>query len=150
MTTKFTDYVRHDGQITTINELDKQGLIEYEVCDNFYSSRTASGKTTKHFANIKGTTLGWEISKTNYLVRTGQKDKIMKPEKLITADNLEITNDAIKAFNNKILLLANDNWNKSKNHGTLEENRFLRLVARYYGSIEKLNTEDIKRYIEKK
>ena len=74
----------------------------------------------------------------------------MKPEKLITADNLEITNDAIKAFNNKILLLANDNWNKSKNHGTLEENRFLRLVARYYGSIEKLNTEDIKRYIEKK
>ena len=80
--------------------------------------------------------------------RTGQKDKIGKAEKLITVSGLEITRDAINAFNRKQMLLANDNWNKAQKMGTLEENRYLRLVARDYG-VDKLTAEDIRRYIEK-
>lgn len=148
MPVKMTDKVRHDNQITTIDELDQQGLIEFKEYDNFYSSRTVSGQVKKYFANIKGTETGWEISKTTYLSRTGQKDKIGKAEKLITVSGLEITRDAINAFNRKQMLLANDNWNKAQKMGTLEENRYLRLVARDYG-VDKLTAEDIRRYIEK-
>ena len=147
MPVKLTDKVRYNGEITTIQELESQGLIEYEKCDNMYSSRTASGVCTKYFANIKGTTSGWEINKTAYLSRTGQKEKIGKIEKLITIDDMEITKNAINAFNRKMNLLANDNWNIANHMGTLEEHRYLRIVAHYYG-VEKLNSEDVRRYIE--
>ena len=148
MPVKLTDKVRHDNQITTIAELDSQGLIEYKQEENFYSKRTASGITTKYFANIKGTDLGWEISKTAYLSRTGQKDKIGKAEKLITTEGMEITKQAINTFNRNRELSFNDNWNKVNGLGTMAENRYLRTVARYY-YVDRLTAEDVKRYIER-
>lgn len=148
MTVKLTDKVRHDGEITTIQDLDSNGLIEYKQEDNMYSSRTASGICTKYFANIKGTDSGWEINKTAYLSRTGQKDKIGKTEKIITAEGMEITKNAINTFNRKSELMFNDNWNVAKGMGTLKENRYLRSAAREYG-VDKLTSEDVRRYIER-
>lgn len=148
MPVKMTDKVRHEGEILTLDEMDQRGLLEFVKYDNYYSNRTASGRVTKYFANVKGTDSGWEISKTNYLVRTGQKDKIGKAEKLITVDGMEITKNAINSFNLKIIPSANDNWNKAKNQGTLAENRYLRTVAHYYG-VDKLTAEDVRRYIER-
>lgn len=145
---KINDKVRYNGRITTIEELDKEGLIEYEECNNFYSSRTASGTTTKYFANIKEDGTGWEIGKTAYLSRTGQKDKIGKRAKLINSEGLEITKDAINTFNYGRYPLANDHWNIANHLGTLAEHRYLKTIANYY-SVSKLSNEDIKRYIEK-
>lgn len=145
---KINDKVRYNGRITTIEELDKEGLIEYEECNNFYSSRTASGTTTKYFANIKEAGTGWEIGKTAYLSRTGQKDKIGKRAKLINSEGLEITKDAINTFNYGRYPLANDHWNQANHLGTMAEHRYLKTIANYY-QINKLTNEDIKRYIEK-
>jgi hypothetical protein len=67
MVTRIKDLVRNEGEITTIEELDKKGLIEYREEENFLSR----GKLmTKYFADIKGTTEGWEIGKLAYLSRT--------------------------------------------------------------------------------
>ena len=148
MLVKLTDKVRYDNQVITIAELDSQGLIEYKQEENFYSKRTASGTTTKYFANIKGTGSGWEISKTAYLSRTGQKDKIGKAEKLITAEGIEITKQAINTFNRNRELSFNDNWNEANGLGTMTENRYLRTIARYY-YVDRLTAEDVKRYIER-
>lgn len=145
---KMNDKVRYNGKITTIEELDKEGLIEYEECNNYYSRRSASGTTTKYFANIKEDGTGWEIGKTAYLSRTGQKDKIGKREKLINGEGLEITKDSINTFNRGKYPLANDNWNIANHLGTLAEHRYLRTIANYY-SVNKLSQEDIKRYIER-
>lgn len=71
MTVKLNDRVNHDGRITTIDQLDKEGLVEFEKVDNFCSRRTKTGMTTKYFANIKGTKSGWEIGKIAYLSRIG-------------------------------------------------------------------------------
>jgi hypothetical protein len=148
MAVKLTDKVRYNGEITTIQDLDSQGLIEYEKCDNMYSNRTASGVCTKYFANIKEDESGWEINKTAYLSRTGQKDKIGKVEKFITVEGLEITQNAIKSFNMGIFPSFNDNWNIAQHQGTIKENRYLREVAHYYG-VDKLNSEDVRRFIER-
>ncbi len=148
MATKLTDKVRYNNEVTTIQELDSKGLIEYEKCDNFHSSRTASGLCTKYFANIKGTDWEWEINKTAYLSKTGQKDKIGKVEKLITVDGLEISKDSINAFNKKMDIKANDHWNIAYHRGTLEERRYLMIVANHYG-VKKLTSEDVRRYIER-
>lgn len=72
MVTRMKDLVRNDGEITTIEELDKRGLIEYHKAENFLSR----GKiVTKYFANIKALTVGdtsegWEIGKTAFQSRT--------------------------------------------------------------------------------
>jgi hypothetical protein len=67
MVTRIKDLVRNDGEITTIEELDKKGLIEYHEARNFLSR----GKVmTKYFADIKGTRDGWEIGKLAFLSRT--------------------------------------------------------------------------------
>ena len=71
MNVKLNDRVNHNGKITTIDQLDKEGLIEFEKVDNFCSRRTKTGMTTKYFANIKGTKSGWEIGNMAYLSRTG-------------------------------------------------------------------------------
>jgi hypothetical protein len=71
MVVKIKDLVRNEGEITTIEELDKEGLIEYPEVKNFLNR----GKVmTKYFANIKGTKEGWEIGKLAYFNRTKQKD----------------------------------------------------------------------------
>ena len=67
---KLDDLVNHDGRITTIDQLDQDGLIVYEQVDNFGSKRTKSGLTTKYFATIKNTKSGWEIGKKAYLSKT--------------------------------------------------------------------------------
>ena len=68
MVVKLKDPVRHNGEITTIDELDRRGLIEFHKAENFYSPR-AKKLTTKYFADIKGTTEGWEIGKLAYQSR---------------------------------------------------------------------------------
>jgi len=68
MVVRMKDRVRNDGEITTIAQLDKEGKIEYTKVENFLSH----GKT-KYFADIKGTTEGWEIGKLAYLSRRGSK-----------------------------------------------------------------------------
>jgi len=146
---KINDKIRYNSRITTLEELDKEGLIEYEECNNYYSRRTASGVTTKYFANLKeDNSIGWEIGKTAYLSRTGQKDKIGKRAKLINSEGLEITKDAINTFNYGRYPLANDHWNTANHLGTLAEHRYLKTVANYY-HVNKLFNEDIKRYIER-
>ena len=148
MNVKMTDKVRYNEEITTIPELDTRGLIEFKQEENIYSKRTASGVCTKYFASLKDESGCWEISKTTYLSRTGQKDKIGKPEKIITIDGMEITKNAIDAFNRKSSLMGNDNWNIAKGLGTNKENRYLRTVSRYYGT-DKLTKEDVGRYVER-
>lgn len=70
MVVRIKDLVRNEGEITTIDELGKKGLIEYKEVKNFLNR----GKvTTKYFADIKGTSEGWEIGKLAYLSRTKQK-----------------------------------------------------------------------------
>jgi len=149
MIAKMTDKVRYNEGITTIPELDALGLIEFKQEDNIYSKRTASGVCTKYFASLKDSGGCWEISKTSYLSRTGQKEKIGKVEKLINSEGLEITKEAISTYNRRSCSLGgNDNWNIANGLGTNKENRYLKSVARYYG-VDKLTKEDIKRYIER-
>ena len=69
MVVKIKDPVRHEGEVTTIGDLDKRGLIEYKEVKNFWSGRKL---TTKYFADIKGTKEGWEINKLAYLSRMGK------------------------------------------------------------------------------
>lgn len=67
MVVRIKDLVRNEGEITTIEELDDHGVIEYREVKSFLSR----GKTmTKYFADIKGTTEGWEIGKLAFLSRT--------------------------------------------------------------------------------
>lgn len=70
MVVRIKDLVRNEGEITTIEALDARGLIEYHEVKNFWSGRKV---TTKYFADIKGTTEGWEIGKLAFLSRTKQK-----------------------------------------------------------------------------
>jgi hypothetical protein len=67
MTTKLTDLVRNEGEITTIEELDARGLITYKEVKNFQTKRSVG---TKYFAEIRETKEGWEIGKLAYLSRT--------------------------------------------------------------------------------
>lgn len=70
MVVRIKDLVCNEGEITTIEELDARGLIEYKEVKNFLNR----GKSmTKYFADIKGTMEGWEIGKLAYLSRTKQK-----------------------------------------------------------------------------
>ncbi len=146
---KINDKVRANGIVTTIEELDQSGKIKYEMCDNYHSSRTASGLTTKYFANLEDGS-GWEISKSAYLSRTGQKDKIMKVEKLITSEGLEITKHAIDSYNRNNNLSANEHCNTRDKLGTWEERQALNVIARSYGLHrgDKLTSEDVRRYID--
>ena len=64
--TRMKDLVRHGDEITTIDKLDKRGLIEFKKATHFYNRKGAV-----YFADIKGTTDGWEIGKMAYLSRTG-------------------------------------------------------------------------------
>ena len=69
---KMSDLVRMpDGKVGTIAEFADKGLIEFKEEKN-WSNR---GKT-KYFADIKGTTSGWEIRKTAYLSRTGKNAEL--------------------------------------------------------------------------
>jgi len=65
--TRVKDPIRHDGEITTIDELDNHGMIEFKKVDHFYKRKGAV-----YFADIKGTTDGWEIGKMAYISRTRQ------------------------------------------------------------------------------
>ena len=70
MKIKLSDLVRYNNEITTINELDKKGLIQYTQIDSFQTKR---GITIKYFADIKEDGQGWEISKLAYLSKTKQE-----------------------------------------------------------------------------
>ena len=70
MIVKMKDPVRNEGEITTIDELDKRGLIDFKEVKNFWGGRKHS---MKYFADIKGTMEGWEIGKLAYLSRTGRE-----------------------------------------------------------------------------
>ena len=77
MVTGLNDPVNYHGTITTINELDKLGLITYKMVENFHTKR---GVFTKYFADIKNDNpdimSGYEIGKFAYLSKTGQKIEI--------------------------------------------------------------------------
>lgn len=75
MTTKLNEPVRTpDGEVTTINELAEAGRITFNVSHNFYTRR--GGPYTKYFADLDGTTAGWEIGKLAYLSATKQKVEV--------------------------------------------------------------------------
>lgn len=63
--TRLKDIVRNDGEVITIDELDKRGMIEFKKVERFQNR-----KNTAYFADIKGTSEGWEISRMAYLSRT--------------------------------------------------------------------------------
>lgn len=70
MTTKLSDLVRHPatGEVTTIAALADRGEIEFRSVNRFAGR---SGKVRKaYFADIKGTSQGWEIGKLAYQSRT--------------------------------------------------------------------------------
>lgn len=67
MITRLTDPIVHDGKVTTIAELAKQGIIEFSKVDNFHFKQSVR---TGYFADIKGTKSGWEISKFAFESRT--------------------------------------------------------------------------------
>ena len=75
MVVRMKDPVRNEGEITTIDELGKRGFIDFKEVKNFWSGRKHS---TKYFADVKGTTSGWEIGKLAYLSRTGRKVEVNK------------------------------------------------------------------------
>jgi len=65
---KLNQAVMYKGEVTTISELAERGIIIFREVKNFGSKcRTA------YFADIGDTLAGWEINKTAYLSRTGQK-----------------------------------------------------------------------------
>lgn len=77
---RLDDLVNNDGEITTINELDKRGLIVFRKCDKFYSPRK-QGLVTKYFADVRAAVTddassGWEISKYAYESKVRQGDLI--------------------------------------------------------------------------
>lgn len=67
MVTRMKDPVRNENKITTIDALDKRGLIEYHEVKSFWGGRRMR---IAYFADIKGTTEGWEIGKMAFLSRT--------------------------------------------------------------------------------
>lgn len=67
MVTKINDLIRYGGEITTLDKLDREGLIEYREAKNFFGGKKVR---TAYFADIKGTSEGWEIGKTAYQSRT--------------------------------------------------------------------------------
>ena len=73
MTVRMKDPVRHEGEITTIDELDKKGLIEFKEEKNFHTERRS---IIAYFADIKGTEEGWQIGRLAYLSRTGRKVEV--------------------------------------------------------------------------
>lgn len=77
MTVKLNDPVNYNGQTTTINDLDKLGLITFVKVENFHTKR---GVFTKYFANIKNDNpdikSGYEIGKFAYMSKTGGIIKI--------------------------------------------------------------------------
>ena len=70
MVVKMKDPVRHEGEITTIDELDKRGLIEFKEVKNFHTGRKS---IIAYFADIKGTEEGGQIGKLAYLSRMKKK-----------------------------------------------------------------------------
>lgn len=62
--------VAETGELTTIAQLAAQGRITFRQVDNFY--KRGGGTRTAYFADISDNS-GWEISKTAYLSRTGQR-----------------------------------------------------------------------------
>ena len=60
--------VRYEGRATTIAKLAEQGLIEFKEAKNFVGRRGST--RTRYFADVKGTTSGWEIGKVAFLSRT--------------------------------------------------------------------------------
>ena len=67
MVVRMKDPVRHEGEITTIDELDKRGLIDFKEEKNFHTGKKS---IIAYFADIKGTEEGWQIGKLAYLSRT--------------------------------------------------------------------------------
>ena len=65
MRVKLDQPVIYKGLVTTIAQLDDMGMIEWRKSDRFHSSR-GSGIRTAYFADVRGTTEGWEVSKYAY------------------------------------------------------------------------------------
>lgn len=72
MRTKLDHPVMHNGEVTTIAELDARGLIHWRMSDKFHSQR-GTGIRAAYFADIKGTTSGWEVSKYAYEGRVSKQ-----------------------------------------------------------------------------
>lgn len=62
---KINDPVEYNGKVTTIDELDSQGLIEF-IEEKAMSKRAKSGETIKYYAWLRGLGNGWEIGKMAY------------------------------------------------------------------------------------
>ena len=137
---KLNEEINFDGIITTINELDKQGKITYQKRE-MESKRTASSISVRYFAEIKDTNYSCEITKYAYVSKTKEK------EVPVYVDGVLITKEAINAYNRKIEVSFNDNWNKDKGIGSLKERSILTKIGNYFYS-HKLNFTDVIRYKE--
>lgn len=73
-----------NNEITTINELDKKGLIKYEKCIMTGKKINGERKEVLHYQavlipSIKDNSCEcWDISKFAYLSKTNQKSKILE------------------------------------------------------------------------
>lgn len=144
---KLNDKVRAEclgGIITTINELDEQGKIEYKEV-KMYSSRAKLGYTIQYHANITGTDGYFQISKAAFLSKTSGK-KVTDFDEIVI-NGITITKEALNAFNQKRRLSANEHVNNRDRLGTIEENRILRTISAKLG-FEKIEIQMLKHYRE--
>ncbi len=64
--------ITYNGQVTTINELDRRGLIAYSKTDNWAVRGKDCGpgrSRTAYFADLNNGLGSWEITKTAYELR---------------------------------------------------------------------------------
>ena len=74
MTCKLSQLVRTPtGEVATIAALADRGMIEFRKVEKFYAPRSPNGHRVAYFADLRGTTSGWEIGKLAYLSRVGQE-----------------------------------------------------------------------------
>lgn len=71
---KMTDYVRHpeSGEVATLGTFADRGMIEFRKVHGFMATSKGNPRIA-YFADIKGTSTGWEIGKLAYLSRTNQE-----------------------------------------------------------------------------
>lgn len=69
MRVKLDQAVMYEGLETTIDELDRIGKIEWRKSDRFHGRH---GIRIAYFADVKGTTWGWEVGKLAYEGRIGR------------------------------------------------------------------------------
>lgn len=78
MPTAMKAAIMHDGKVTTLDSLDRAGLLTFTAGTHTGPKRNGERKEVRHYrAELKDGSGFWDISPAAYYCRTGQK---FKPE----------------------------------------------------------------------